>query len=123
MPYLDPQDANNEISTMIEAIKARRGPPPWREPLIATPAFRQLLLYWTPGEQLTPHWHPRASESFLVLEGSGTFKIGDAPPVEVQPGSCLLAQPGVPHEITVSATESLLILATVAPNEPDDTYE
>ena len=123
MPYLDPQDANNEISTMIEAIKARRGPPPWREPLIATPAFRQLLLYWTPGEQLTPHWHPRASESFLVLEGSGTSKIGDAPPIEVQPGNCLLAQPGVPHEITVSATEPLLILATVAPNEPDDTYE
>ena len=123
MPYLDPQDANNEISTMIAAIKARRGPPPWREPLVATPAFRQVLLYWPPGEQLTPHWHPRASESFLVLEGSGTFKIGDAPPVEVQPGSCLLAQPGVPHEIAVSPTEPLLILATVAPNEPDDTYE
>ena len=123
MPYLDPQDANNEISTMIEAIKARRGPPPWREPLVATPAFRQLLLYWRPGEQLTPHWHPRASESFLVLEGSGTFKIGDAPPVQVQPGTCLLALPGVPHAITVSATEPLLVLATVAPNEPDDTYE
>ncbi len=123
MPYLDPQDANNEISTMIAAIKARRGPPPWREPLVATPAFRQVLLYWTPGEQLTPHWHPHASESFLVLEGSGTFKIGDAPPVEVQPSTCLLALPGVPHAITVSATEPLLVLATVAPNEPDDTYE
>ena len=123
MPYLDPQDANNEISTMIAAIKARRGPPPWREPLVATPAFRQVLLYWPPGEQLTPHWHPRASESFLVLEGSGTFKIGDAPPVEVQPGNCLLALPGVPHEIAVSAAEPLLVLATVAPNEPDDTYE
>lgn len=123
MPYLDPQDANNEISTMIAAIKARRGAPPWREPLVATLAFRQVLIYWTPGEQLTPHWHPRASESFLVLEGSGTFKIGDAPPVEVQPGSCLLALPGVPHEIAVSPTEPLLVLATVAPNEPDDTYE
>ena len=123
MPYLDPQAANNEISTMIAAIKARRGPPAWREPLVATPAFRQVLLYWPPGEQLTPHWHPRASESFLVLEGSGTFKIGDVPPVEVQPGSCLLALPGIPHEIAVSPTEPLLVLATVAPNEPDDTYE
>ena len=123
MPYLDPRDAGNAVNVMLDDIKVRRGPPPWREPLTATSAFRQLLLCWKPGEKLTSHWHPRASESFLVLEGTGTFTIGDAEPIQVEPGNCLLAEPGVPHEIKVGAEAPLLILATVAPNELDDTRE
>ena len=123
MPYLDPRDANNEVCATVGAIKARRGGPPWREPLIATPAFRQVLLYWAPGEQLTAHWHPRASESFLVIEGSGSFRIGEAPPIKAEAGTCLLAEPGVVHDIAVGADLPLLVLATVAPNVPDDTRE
>lgn len=123
MPYLDPRDAGNAVNDTINAIKRRHGPPPWREPLTASSAFRQLLLCWKPGEKLTAHWHPRASESFLVLEGTGTFTIGDAEPILVGPGNCLLAQPGVAHEIKVGPEAPLLVLATVAPNELDDTRE
>lgn len=123
MPYLDPAGANNRPIDRIEAIRARNGPPPWREPVLASPAVRSVVIAWPPGYRAVPHYHPRAEESFVILAGTAEFRFNRGEWISAPAGSCLFAPRGTLHEIRVAGAEPMVMWVTVAPNEPDDTVE
>jgi quercetin dioxygenase-like cupin family protein len=123
MPYLDPSVANNRLVDHIEAIRTRNGSPPWREPVLASPAVRSVVIAWPPGYRAVPHYHPRADESFLILSGAAEFRFNRGEWINAPAGSCLFAPRGTLHEIRVAGTEPMIMWVTVAPNEPDDTVE
>ena len=120
MPYLEPKEANNRLIDSLADIKTRNGPPPWREPVLATERFRMVLLCWPPGYHHPRHYHPRADESWLIYEGQVRVIFDDGTTVVADPGSVLFAKKGTVHDMTVTSKESLLLVAIVAPNEPDD---
>jgi quercetin dioxygenase-like cupin family protein len=86
--------------------------------------MRMVLIAYPPGFVSVPHRHPHALESFLVLEGTGNFIIGNRP-YGGTPGTLLWSPPGVQHTIAVTGTSDLVFLASIGPNEnrPDETIE
>jgi mannose-6-phosphate isomerase-like protein (cupin superfamily) len=126
MPYVSPDEALNLMEVDIEAVSMEMGPPPWRRPLVATPAVRCVLLQWPAGYVTVPHWHPFADEVFRVVAGRASFRFGnEAEGRIVGPGSLLTAPRGVKHTIAVAGDEPMTLLATVTPNEdrPGETIE
>lgn len=126
MPYVSPADALNLPAVDIDAVSREMGPPPWRKPLVATGSTRWVLLAWPPGFVTVPHVHPAAEETFQVLRGEARFRFGNEDTDRVASvGTVLHAPRGVWHTIGVPGPESLLLLASIAPNEdvPDETIE
>ncbi|MBV9355524.1 MAG: cupin domain-containing protein [Chloroflexi bacterium] len=121
MPYVAPTGAPNLPSVDLQAVRAEMGAPPWRKPLIASPATRWVLISWPAGFVSVPHHHPRGEEVFYVLAGTAMFRFGDgaAEPL-ARPGTLLVAPRGVVHTIGVPGPEPLVFLASVAPNEDAD---
>lgn len=71
-------------------------------------ALRRLVRTDRDGPDLSMTWvkldgaHPRLSTAsstrvYYVLEGSGTFEVGDAPPVEVQADDVVIVPRGVEY--------------------------
>ena len=120
MPYIAPEDANNRLIDSLTEIKARNGPPLWRERVLATERFRMVLLYWPPGFHHPNHYHPRADESWHICEGQVKVIFDGEKEMIAGPGSILFAKKGVAHDMTVVGDEPLLFIAIVTPNEPDD---
>lgn len=116
MPYVAPDDARNALALDLMALAAEAGPATWRERLVADDATRWVLLSWEPGISTVPHRHPYAGETFLVMEGRLAARIGDAPEVEVGPGTILFAPRDAIHALRVVGDERLLFIASVAPN-------
>lgn len=122
MPYVAPSEARNRRLERWQSVKEEMGPPPWRVPLVADERERMVLLHWPANYQAQAHVHPRANETFFVLEGSATFRFGDGQEVEGEPGTQVWGPANVSHQITVGP-EHLLLLCSLSPNEPDDTIE
>jgi quercetin dioxygenase-like cupin family protein len=91
-----------------------------RLPLVGTPSMRHVLLEFPPGFATTPHRHPGAGESFLILGGSGWFTI-DGERYEALPGRLLWAPTDEVHAIE-AGPDGLRFMASVGPNEdrPDE---
>ncbi len=125
MPHVAPYEVVDPAGATLEELAARHGPPPFRVPLVASPAIRVVLWGWTPGHVTVPHRHPRAEEVFHVLAGRAAFTFAGAPERTVGPGSMLVAPRGVAHAIRVVGDEPFLMLIAVAPNEDafDETIE
>lgn len=124
MPYDPPQTGWNRPLADLAAIRAEFGDPPWRIPLVASSAVRVVLLGLAPGTRTIPHYHPRAEESFQVLDGVVALTIGDAEHV-VEPGSFLHAQRRTVHAIRVPGPGPAVLMCIVTPNEdaPDEQVE
>lgn len=125
MPYVAPSEAPNQRDVSLEQVRRDCGPPPWRKPLIATPALRVVLWAREPGFRTVPHVHPRAEEVFYVLEGRAGFTFGDEAERIVGPGALLLAPRTVWHTIRVVGDEPLIMMVVLGPNEDahDETVE
>lgn len=125
MPYVTEEEAINAPFLNLEELLGDLPQPPWRAPLVGSPALRVTLLLWVPGYATIPHFHPAAEEIFLVISGRARFTIGDKPEREAGPGELMLAKRGELHAIRVPYGEPLLLLAAVAPNadRPDETIE
>ncbi len=125
MPYDPPASAMNLPEADLAELQGARGPAPWRVPLIATERVRVVLLCMTPGTRTTPHFHPRADETFQVLSGTVGLTIGDEPEHLVGPGKVLLAKRGVWHGIRIPEPNSAVLMCIVTPNEdaPDEQVE
>jgi quercetin dioxygenase-like cupin family protein len=64
------------------------------------------------GAEPPPHVHRREDESFLVLEGALTVRVGDAT-FDARPGSFVFCPRDVPHLLTVESDEvRMLTLCT-----------
>jgi len=123
MPYVAAHEVVDTAGATLEEVAARHGPPPFRVPLIASPAIRVVLWGWPAGHATVPHRHPRAEELFHVLAGRAVFTFAGEPERTAGPGTVLVAPRGVAHAIRVAGDEPLLMLIAVAPNEdaPDET--
>jgi mannose-6-phosphate isomerase-like protein (cupin superfamily) len=126
MPYTPPDAALNLPAVDLAALRRQMGPPPWRQPLVASAAMRCVLSEWPAGFSPPTHWHPRATETFHILAGTAVFRFGGEVEDRVAgPGTLLMAAPGVAHTISVPGPQPLLMLVTLTPNEdaPDETAE
>jgi quercetin dioxygenase-like cupin family protein len=85
--------------------------------LVGDPVIRMVLLGFPPGFATVPHLHPHAVELFEVLAGRLGFRLDHEPERVVAPGTLLLARVGQTHGLRVIGDETLVIAATVGPNQ------
>ncbi len=67
-----------------------------------------------PGQTQKKHAHEGADKFYFVLEGQGTFVVGDDEKVAAA-GSLVVAPSGVLHGVSNNASERLSLLVTIAP--------
>jgi len=67
-----------------------------------------------PGQEHAPHAHEGQDKLYLVLEGSGTIRIGDQSEL-LSVGDAALAPSGVLHSIHNPGPERLVVMAILAP--------
>jgi quercetin dioxygenase-like cupin family protein len=68
-----------------------------------------------PGQEQPPHGHPGATKFYYVVEGTGSFRVGDETR-ELGPGGLAWAGPGEPHGVTNTSRGRLVLLVAMAPN-------
>jgi quercetin dioxygenase-like cupin family protein len=64
-----------------------------------------------PGQENAPHVHATNGHTLLVLQGSGVYLRGDAEPVPIQTGDCVIVPRGVVHGVRNSGATRLSYLA------------
>ncbi len=126
MPFVAVDEAQN--ATVLDTVGALRELVPGRQRalLVASDALRVVLLRMEEHEEPhRPHQHPEADEAMLVVEGRGTFTVGNEPGFVAGPGSLVYVPRGVVHRIQVAGPEPLAWLSIVAPNQdaPDEAVE
>ena len=67
-----------------------------------------------PGQTQREHAHEGADKFYFVLEGSGTFTVGDEVR-QAETGTVVAAPAGVKHGVTNSGDERLSLLVAIAP--------
>lgn len=67
-----------------------------------------------PGQEHPPHAHKGQDKLYVVLEGSGTVRIGDQAEL-LSEGDAAFAPAGILHSIHNSGTERLVVLAVLSP--------
>lgn len=78
-----------------------------REMLVGLNAFE-------PGQSHASHAHAGTDKLYVVLEGEGTFSLGDAEQ-PMRAGQLMVAPSGVPHGVKNTSGQRLLVLAVMAP--------
>ncbi|MEW5979283.1 MAG: cupin domain-containing protein [Acidobacteriota bacterium] len=68
-----------------------------------------------PSQSQKPHKHEGADKIYYVLEGTGTFLIGEEERV-LGPETAALAESGVAHGVTNNGAANLCLLVIMAPN-------
>ena len=82
-----------------------------REMITETPEMRIALMCLEPGQELTPHKAPMRLLMYVV-EGSGTFTVGDRQ-IEADEKSAILCEPMVEHGFKASKGQRLVVMAVV----------
>jgi mannose-6-phosphate isomerase-like protein (cupin superfamily) len=67
-----------------------------------------------PGQEQHLHDHPLQDKFYLVLEGSGTFAVGEETR-HCETGTLILAPAGMPHGVHNSGSVRLVFLTAIAP--------
>src|SRR5436190_6256265 len=67
-----------------------------------------------PTQTEAVHAHAGADKFYMVLNGSGTFTVGDEERI-AGPGTVVVAPAGVPHGIVNTGAERLSVLIAIAP--------
>ncbi len=70
-----------------------------------------------PNQLQETHAHSGADKFYLVLEGSGTFIVGEAEQVAAE-GAIVVAPAGIPHGVINNSTTRLSLLVAIAPPPP-----
>lgn len=68
-----------------------------------------------PGQQQKLHTHEGADKIYYVLEGAGTFLVGDERE-SLSAGNCILARAGLPHGVENNSGQQLVLLVFMAPH-------
>jgi quercetin dioxygenase-like cupin family protein len=68
-----------------------------------------------PGQAQKVHAHPGATKFYYVIEGEGTFTLGDATRT-LGPGGLAWSEPDEPHGVENHGDEQLVLLVSMAPN-------
>lgn len=104
----------------INEIISRKGSPPWREKILATPRIRMLVHCWPVGFGHPEHYHPKADEVWYIYDGKLKVKIDSGDEIIAKRGSILFAKRGTSHDMISLGKKPLIMLVFVAPNQPDD---
>ncbi len=67
-----------------------------------------------PGQEHAPHKHEGQDKLYVVLQGTGDVRIGDAEEL-LTAGDAAFAPSGVLHGIRNSGTERLIVMAILSP--------
>jgi quercetin dioxygenase-like cupin family protein len=67
-----------------------------------------------PGQAQSIHTHQGADKFYFVLEGSGSFTVGEETR-EAETGTLVVAPSGVSHGVTNNGAGRLSLLVTIAP--------
>ena len=67
-----------------------------------------------PGQAQKVHAHERSDKIYYVLEGTGSFTVGDDEE-DLGEGHAVIASAGVPHGVRNETDENLVLLVTMAP--------
>ncbi|GAB5376798.1 MAG: hypothetical protein AcusKO_32600 [Acuticoccus sp.] len=85
----------------------------------ATPLPQHVSWYrLDPGGTCTLHVHTGKTETWLVVDGTGEARIGEAA-VAIRPGDVLVTEPGTPHGMVNTGATALRFVNIVAVNGPD----
>ena len=68
-----------------------------------------------PGQEQKVHSHARADKVYVVLQGTGTFTVGDKS-YELGPQQAICAPAGSPHGVVNSSEQRLSVLVFMTPN-------
>ena len=74
-----------------------------------------------PGEASTKHRHRRQEELYVLLEGRGRIRVGDAEPLTIEPLDTLLIAPTTVRQIFNDTEADALWLVVGAPPEAAST--
>ena len=78
------------------------------------------LITLAEGKASRKHYHPRAEESYIILEGAARVTVGDES-AELRAGDCVVIPPEQVHQIANSGATTLRFLAIcVPPWTPDN---
>jgi quercetin dioxygenase-like cupin family protein len=89
-----------------------------RRRILAHRAETMLVLYEIgPSVTFPLHTHPHV-QSGVILEGGGTFRVGDEQ-WPVTKGSAYLVPGGVPHELVTQAEGTTVVLDVFVPERED----
>ena len=80
-----------------------------------TPRFFCDVYCFEPDQVQKGHVHANEDKVYLVLEGQGTFRVGDQEHV-LGPGQGTLAPAGEEHAVTNQSGAKLRVLVFMAPN-------
>ena len=80
-----------------------------------TPRFFCDVYCFEPGQVQKGHVHAHEDKVYLVLDGQGTFRVGNQEHV-LGPGQGTLAPAGEEHAVTNQSGDRLRVLVFMAPN-------
>jgi len=83
--------------------------------IFQTARFFFDIYCFEPGQAQAGHVHGEQDKVYLVLEGKGTFQVGDEKQV-LGPGDGTIAPAGEEHGVQNHTTARLKVLVFVAPN-------
>jgi quercetin dioxygenase-like cupin family protein len=83
--------------------------------IFQTPRFFCDVYCFEPGQEQKGHIHGEQDKVYLVLEGKGTFQVGDEKQV-LGPGQGTMAPAGEEHGVLNHTRDRLKVLVFVAPN-------
>ena len=83
--------------------------------IFQTERFFCDLYCFEPGQEQRGHTHGNQDKVYLVLEGQGTFQVGEESRV-LGPGQATMAPAGEEHGVKNHTNGQLQVLVFVAPN-------
>ncbi len=82
--------------------------------LFASERFLLDLYCLEPGQSQRPHAHDGSDKVYLVVQGTGSFRIGEEQ-ARLSAGEAVLASPGEVHGIENDSTSRLVVLTLMTP--------
>jgi len=83
--------------------------------LFQTSRFFCDVYCFEPGQEQKGHVHANQDKVYMVLDGQGTFRVGDQEQV-LGPGQGTLAPAGEEHSVVNHSSARLRVLVFMAPN-------
>lgn len=99
--------------TVLDYAK-ERAEKPYKYTFLNTPRLLVGINVLAPGQEQPIHDHQDQDKFYLVLEGTGSFTVGDQT-VPCSPGVLILAPAGIDHGVQNPGPQRLVFLTTIAP--------
>ena len=101
----------------LEDLKAKKGEPPWSEPVVLTDDIQAFIICHPPGQPNDTHYHLH-DEWWIVLQGEIDWYIEDEPaPIHARAGDFILGPKSRWHHIEPVGSEPTIRIAINARGE------